>query len=278
MGQYYGHLPFIGNPADVYTDAQWRAELDRLNHDPVTGRMFRPGDLVEVRARAPGLFHDGKTNINEQHTVDPQANFDVVLLQAGYAVPAPQTITLAEVKDASDQFIFDATRITGAEHYESTLVKIPNVHFTAGTWGPNQQMTIADETGRTLPLLLGLGSGFSRYGPPTGTFDVLGVFDQEDDNEVDGFKGGYLLWAMDYDGTDFVLYRYVKPDFDHSGTVDIADYNHLVACLSGPSVLPTDPTCLNADMDGDGDVDQADFGVFQRCFAGSSGLADPNCD
>ena len=52
MGQYYGNLPFIGDPSDVYTNNQWTAELHRLDHDPATGRLFRLGDLVEVRARA----------------------------------------------------------------------------------------------------------------------------------------------------------------------------------------------------------------------------------
>lgn len=278
MGQYYGHLPFIGDPENVYTDEQWRAELNRLSRDAATGRLLRPGDLVEVRARAPGMFFNGKTNINEQHTVVPEADFDLVLLQVGDEPPEPQTITLADVKDSADQFIFDATRATGAEHYQGTLVKIQNVQFTGGTWGPDQQMTIADATGRTFPVLLGIGSGFTLYGPPDEPFDIVGIFDQEDTEGSDGYRSGYRLWVMDYDGSEFVLYRYVRPDFDRDGDVDLDDLDHLHGCALGPAILQPDPLCTDADLNEDGYVDQLDFAVFQRCSSGAERFADPMCD
>jgi hypothetical protein len=277
MGQNIGKIMGT-HPSGSYTSVAWLAELDRLNHDPDTGRLLRPGDLVEIRARAPGLAHNGKTNINEQHTNNPAANFDVILLQAASRPPTPQAIRLADVKEASDQFIFDATGATGAEHYQGDLIRIQDVQFTGGTWEPGQQMTITDGSGRTLPLLLGLGSGFSLYGPPTGSFDVVGVFDQEDADGADGYKAGYRLWAMDYDGSEFVLYRYVKPDFDQDGDVDADDATHFEDCASGPGVPQTSEPCMNADLDGDGDVDQADFGVLQRCLSAAEELADPMCD
>ncbi len=277
MGQNIGKI-HGGHPGTSYTDAEWAAEVDRLSHDPVTGRLFRPGDLVEIRARAPGLFHNGKTNINEQHIDLPEADFDVVLLQSGYSVPTPQTISLADVKDEGNQFVFDSTGATGAEHYQGALVRIQGVQWTGGTWGPNQQMTLTDGNGRTLPLLLGLGSGFTLFGPPTGTFDVVGIFDQEDETEADGYKGGYRLWAMDYDGSQFVLLRHVKPDFDGDGDVDADDLAHFEACASGPAVPPTASNCLSANFDGDIDVDQSDFAVLQRCWSGAERLADLRCD
>ena len=202
----------------------------------------------------------------------------MVLLQAGYGLPTPLNIALADVKDANDQFIFDPTRLTGAENYQGAMVKIQNVQFAGGTWGPNQQMTITDGTGRTLPVLLGLGSGFSIYGPPSGRLDVLGIFDQDDPGPAGTFEAGYYLWAMDYDGSHFVPYRYVKPDFNQDGVVDEDDRAHFDACVSGPTVLQTNPACLDMDFDGDGDVDQDDFAVFQRCWSGSDMLADPMCD
>ncbi|MGQ9649016.1 MAG: hypothetical protein ACUVXJ_02810 [Phycisphaerae bacterium] len=277
MGQNIGKI--VGNhPAGSYTDAEWLAELDRLNHDPITGRAFRSGDLVEVRARAPGLFFRGKTNINEQHQKTPLANFDIVLLQANYLSPAPQTITLADVKDSADQFIFDQSRATGAEHYQATFVRFENVQFIAGTWGRNQSMTIADGTGRTLPVLLGFGNGFAEYPAPTGSFDIVGIFDQEDKVSSDGWKNGYRLWVMDYDGNQFVLYRYVKPDFDRDGDVDETDLDYFETCASGPGIHQADSACLIADFDQDDDVDQGDFSLLQRCFSGSLELPDPNCD
>ncbi len=211
MGQYIGKI--VGNhPAGSYTDQEWVAELDRLDYDPATGHHFRPGDLVEVRARAPGLHFRGKTNINEQHANVPEADFDLVLLQADYGLPAAEVITLSEVKDAGDGFIFDQTRATGAEHYQGLLVQINNVSFVnPGDWGPNAGLTVQDGTGRTLPVLLGLGSGFTLYDPPPAPFDIIGIFDQEDYNPDDGYKDGYRLWVMDYDGSQFVVDDTVHP-------------------------------------------------------------------
>ena len=277
MGQNIGKI--VGNhPAGSYTDAEWLAELDRLSRDPVSGRPFRSGDLVEVRARAPGLFFRGKTNINEQHNKAPEMDFEIVLLAAAAGPVSPETITLADLKDASDAFIFDATRATGTEHYQGRGVIIEDVQFVSGTWGPGQSLTIADGSGRTFPVLLGRGSGFSRYPAPAAPFDIVGILDQEDTVSGDGFKAGYRLWVMDYDGKDFVLYRHVRPDFDRNGDVNSSDFDHFQACQSGPGVEQTDPACKNADFDDDNDVDQADFGVFQRCLSGNGRLPESDCD
>jgi hypothetical protein len=83
---------------------------------------------------------------------------------------------------------------------------------------------------------------------------------------------------MDCDGSQFVLVRYVKPDFDQDGDVDGDDTDHFETCASGPAVPQTDPNCLGADFDGDTDVDHEDFAVLQRCLSGPDGLADPDCD
>lgn len=277
MGQNIGKN--VGNhPAGSYTAVEWPTELARLDRDPAGGRPFRPGDLVEIRARAPGLFFRGKTNINEQHQKDPAADFDVVLLTPNYMQPLVQTITLEDLKDASDQFIFDPARATGPEHYQGTVVRIEAMQFTTGTWGPNQPMTISDGAGRTLPVLLGLGHGFARHPQPTGPVDVVGILDQEDTVATDGMKGGYRLWILDYNGSEFVLYRYVKPDFDRNGDVDAADFAQFEACVSGPAMPPSDTACLSGDFDTDGDVDQADFGILQRCMSLPTQLPDRDCD
>lgn len=277
MGQNIGKN--VGNhPAGSYTDAEWLAERDRLNHDAVDGRPFRPGDLVEVRARAPGLFFRGKTNVNEQHQKDPAADFDIVLVEAAFGLPDARTIALSELKDASDQFVFDPSRLAGPERYQGTAVRLENVQFAGGTWAPNGTLTIADGTGRTFPVLLGLGRGFSRFAQPTGVIDIVGILDQEDTNSADGLKSGYRLWVMDYDGAAFVLYRFVKPDFDRNGDVDVADFDHFRDCTSGPGLPQESAECRDSDFDGDGDVDQADFAVFQRCLSGPTELPDRRCD
>jgi hypothetical protein len=63
MGQNYGNMPWNADSELSYTNEAWTAELDRLNHDPATGRAFRKGDLVSVTANA-FAFYGGKVNIN----------------------------------------------------------------------------------------------------------------------------------------------------------------------------------------------------------------------
>jgi len=207
MGQYIGRV----GSGNSYTDAQWQAELDRLNFDPVSGHQIRAGDLIEVRARAPGLFRFGKTNINEQHSEDPAADFDVRLVQAGYGLPSPALVALADLKDDSDAFIFQQDRLSGVEQYQGTLVRLNDVHLTSTTgWGPGASLTVTDASGRTMPILLGLGQGFSQFAAPLGAgedglIDVIGILDQEDSNGDDGWRGGYRLWVMDYNGNGHVL-------------------------------------------------------------------------
>jgi len=112
------------------------------------------GDLVEVRARM-GLFYGGKMNINEAHNNTPVNDFEVVLLQANYGVPAPAALSLSDLKDASNQFIFDATRATGAEPLSGDAVELQNVRFTADSianWGINKDLVLEDQSGRTLGI------------------------------------------------------------------------------------------------------------------------------
>jgi len=204
LGQYIGRV--TGNhPAGSYDDQEFQAEMDRLNYDPLTGHFFRPGDLVEVRARAPGLAYRGKTNINEQHSKVPEADFDLVLVEPGVGLPEPELVTLSDLKDADDDFIFDASRTTGCERYQGALVAIQDVTFVDdGAWGAGAAMEITDGTGRTFPVILGLHPGFSEMGPPVGAFTVVGIMDQEDSDGGDGLKDGYRLWLMRYDGSDVI--------------------------------------------------------------------------
>jgi len=268
MGQNIGKM--VGNhPDGSYTDAEWLAELERLEHDPVTGHAFVPGDLVEVRARAPGMFYRGKTNVNEKHFNAPEMDYDIVLLEAGYGL-VPATITLAYVKDTSDQFIFDPSRLSGAEWFQGTLVEILNVSFvsTAG-WGPNAQLTIMDDTGRTLPVLLGRGAGFSTCPPPAGQVDLIGIFDQEA-TAGSPYTYGYRLWIPAATG-------YVRPhelmltgDVDCSGAVGFGDINPFVLALTSPESYGADFPCCptsNADIDGDGAVNFRDINPFVGLLA-----------
>lgn len=209
IGQCYGNLGFIQEPACSYIDQAmegarpvWYDELDRLGFNrPGTtldvSELVRAGDLVEIRARVNGFNYQGKHNVNEQHSNNPDNDYEVVILQKEYGLPAATRITLGDVKDASDVDIFDSTRQTGGELYQATLVEILNVRLQdLAVWGANADPTLLDDTGRSLPLHLGLDGAFDTEPAPTGYFNIMGIMDQKDPDNV----GGYRLLALDYSG------------------------------------------------------------------------------
>jgi hypothetical protein len=268
MGKNYGSLPWISDPTRSYTAAEWTAEIQRLNHVSISGHRFRPGDLVEVRARAPGLFYAGKTNVNEEHSKALEQNFDVCLIHAAYGLPAPSVVTLADLKDSSDRFIFDPARQIGPEHYQSGLVRIDGVSFVdTAAWAPNGGLAIQDGSGRTLPVRLGRGRCFSMYAAPVGPFDIVGILDQEDGNGNDGYKTGYRLMVFGYDGTRFFVPT-APSDTDFDEDVDLADFGRFQACFNGANRPAAQSGCDDVDFDSDADVDLRDFAVFQGCFNG----------
>lgn len=271
MGQYLGKLQGT-HPLGSYTDAEWLAELDRLTHDPMTGHEFQPGDLVEIRARAPGLSFRGKTNVNEQHSNDPTLDFDIYLLEADYGLPAPTLLDLADLKDAEDVFIFDPTRTTGCERYQGSLVRLNDVWFVdAGPWGPSASLTITDGT-LTFPVLLGRGDGYATFDPPAAPFDLVAILDQEDLNDSDGYRQGYRLWVcQDYDGNGCILPRPVAlvGDTNCDGLLSFDDIKPFAQALSGElAYLAAFPCCLwiNADCNGDHTVTFDDIKPFVNLF------------
>lgn len=205
MGQSYGNMPWLHNSELSYSNEAWGAEILRLNYDISTLRALRAGDLVEITVRA-AEFYGGKRNINEAHDIDPASNFDIRLVTADYGLPAPEVVELAEVMspggDSGDwqtwPAIFDATRATGAEHYQGMRVRMNNLSLvTTNGWNP------AAPWGRRLATATdGHGRYFSlrhpRYdlGPaPAGPFDVIGIFNQESGSGVQG-TNGYELFVQ----------------------------------------------------------------------------------
>lgn len=263
MGQNYAVMK--GDPDFNYTVQEWLDEMQRISTDPATGRPFLPGDMVEIRARAPGLFRGGKTNINEKHDNDPINDFDLVLLEPARGIPASISITLESLKDSADNFIFDYTRQTGCERYQGEIVEIQNVSFvsTAG-WAPETMMTIQDNgsPNRTFTVKLCRGSGFSIYPAPTGTFNLVGIMNQENSNTA-----GYQVWALDYNGSEFVIPHPAPGDFNYDGHVDAADFDHFSECYNGP-VHAVPMICLDADMNNDQYVDAVDFDLYSSCYNG----------
>jgi PEP-CTERM motif len=198
IGQNYGNLPFKGDPVFSYTDAQWTSELGRLNlfgGDGVTDPI-RSGDLVEIRARG-GLHYQGKMNVNEQHSNDPQKDFEIIRLVEGFGLPAPEPVALADLKDANDAFLFDPTRQSGGERYQSTLVELRDVWVNSPTdWLTDSDLAVTDGV-RMLKVHLGLNSSFDGtelYGLGE-RFNVVGILDQA---ASDGTYStdGYQLLAM----------------------------------------------------------------------------------
>jgi hypothetical protein len=133
-------------------------------------------------------------------------DFEVELLEPAAGLPQPELFTLDMVKDGSDLYIFDQTRLTGCEYYQARLVRVNDVNIIdPENWAPDGTVTIRDNTGRTFPVKLGIGDGITRYGCPTGQIDVIAIFDQENPSSSPPFKSGYRLWVPDYDGNGLVL-------------------------------------------------------------------------
>jgi hypothetical protein len=218
MGQNYGNLAWVRDSELSYTNAAWVAEVLRLSYDPETGRKFRKGDLIEVTVRR-SLFYGGKRNINEAHDISPEANFDIRLITPDYGLPAPETVTLAQVKRVDDgnpathEDIFDPTRQSGGEFYQGMRVRLVNLqlanepsltnalgakYYGTNGWNPNavwsqRLCTVTDGEGRYFTLRM------PRYsvGPmPTGRFDAIGVFTQESGSGTDGTMG-YELFVQE---------------------------------------------------------------------------------
>lgn len=212
MGQYYGKLFGNSHPDDSYSPEAWTAEMTRLNEinlvgETDTGHVLRMGDRVRVTGYAMFRPGHGKTNINERHSIGSAMDFTVEWLGSNVAPLSAETITLADLQadDTSADYdatypMFDASRMTGAEYYQGTLVRIQDVHFDGGTWGPDETLTLTDGT-HSLDCLLGISDDFLQPNVlDDAGFDVIGILDQESGN-----KEGYRVWVMGYDGTSDVL-------------------------------------------------------------------------
>ncbi|MFW6132280.1 MAG: PEP-CTERM sorting domain-containing protein [Planctomycetota bacterium] len=212
MGQYYGKLFGNTHPDDSYSPEAWNAEMTRLNEidlvgESDTGHLLRMGDRVRVTGYAMFRPGHGKTNINERHSTSNAMDFTVEWLGDNAGPLSPEPITLEDLQaDANSAGydpnypMFDASRTTGAEYYQGALVRIRDVRFSGGTWGPDETLTLTEGT-RSLDCRLGISDDFLQ--PKVlddAGFDVIGILDQESGN-----KEGYRVWVMGYDGSSDVL-------------------------------------------------------------------------
>ncbi|MFW6154066.1 MAG: hypothetical protein ACOC95_02520 [Planctomycetota bacterium] len=262
MGQNYGNHIMNQDPLYNYTDAEWTAELGRLNlvgGDGVTDPI-RAGDLVEMRARG-GLHYQGKMNVNEMHSNSPDNDFEIVRLAPGFGLPAPTPLALAALKTADDAFIFDPTRQSGGERHQSTRVELRGVWVTdAAAWTADSDITVTDGT-RTFTVHLGLNPSFdgtALFGPGE-PFNVVGILDQAASDGVFS-TDGYQLLVMD--AADVTAGSPRRPgDIDGDGDVDLDDF-----VLLKQNFGRLDATIDEGDVDGDGDVDLDDFVLLKQNF------------
>ena len=225
LGQLYNNLPWVA-PDGGYTNEEFIAELSRLN-----AARFSPGDRIRVTGYF--LSYNGKLNINEQHNKNPDHDFTIELVERGVGLPRPEVVTLEDLKDGDDEFIFDPDRQTGCEYYQSRLIKIEDVYFAdANDWGSNGELVITDGT-KTLPVKLGRGNGiYAGSNNLEETFDIIGIMDQESPD----LTNGYRLYVMNYDGNGSVLAacehrRADMPgDINLDGVVDIDDFIEIIEC------------------------------------------------
>ena len=186
------------NPNIYYTDDQWLAEMQRLNYpnyqgSPVT-EPLRRGDLVLVQANAPGLFFRGKYNINEQHSTDPAKDFYITILQRNVPLSAAQ-ITLADLKDSNNNFIFDQSRATGCERYQGSLVHLDGLLLVnPQNWALDGTVTVK-QGNLTFPLKLGIDPALAAINAAllaTTPFSLTAILDQEDSGSP--YTDNYRLW------------------------------------------------------------------------------------
>jgi len=197
LAQLYDNLPWI-MPGGGYSNREFVAELTRLN-----AARFSVGDRIRVTGYF--LSYMGKMNVNEQHSKNPDHDFIIEVMTRGVGLPKPEVVSLDELKDAQDRFIFDPARLVGGEYYQGRLVKIEDVNIAdANAWEPGGTLTVTDGK-KTFPVKLGRGNGI--YG---GSFnlsqpcDVIGILDQESTD----LRSGYRLYVVDYDGNGHVLASY----------------------------------------------------------------------
>jgi autotransporter-associated beta strand protein len=267
MGQNYGNLGFISDPTDCYTNQAWYDELNRLQlwHPDTPGlpapvsQPVRKGDLVEIRTSIGGMYYSGMMNVNEQHDIDPAADFEIVVLQHNYGLPSATQLTLADLKNADKSFIFNAAapRASGAEHYQSSLVQLTSVRLTdPRLWGPNMDMKLTDDAGRDIDVHLGLDAGFYQYMPPQGEYDVTGIIHQSSANGRDG----YVLMSLE--AANFSALPGTAAPVWNGGGSDA--YWNSVANWSGPALNST----WELHFDGDVSLNSVDNLAANSAFAG----------
>ncbi|OHB66556.1 MAG: hypothetical protein A2Y76_05330 [Planctomycetes bacterium RBG_13_60_9] len=197
LAQLYDNLPWV-MPGGGYSNDEFIAELARIN-----AAQFSPGDRIRVTGWF--LSYKGKMNINEQHYNNPDHDFTIELVARGVGLPRPEVVSLDELKDDQDRFVFDPARLVGGEYHQGRLIKVEDVNVVdARGWGPDATLTVTNGK-KTLPVKLGRGNGvYPGSFNLTQPCDVIGILDQDSTD----LRSGYRLYVMNYDGNGQVLASY----------------------------------------------------------------------
>lgn len=194
-------IPWGSSPYTLYNATEWENELDRVTN----GYSLQYGDVVLVEANAPGMFFNGKFNVNEQHLADPAKDFNVTVI--GHVDPTAIPIALDDLKNPDDTFIFDDIRATGCEHYQASLVSLENLQLVSGDWAADGTVTVQQlipviaSVPYTLTFDLKLGLDEDLFSPAITNaieggvmFDLTAILDQEDGDGNGYYDSGYRLW------------------------------------------------------------------------------------
>ncbi len=211
-GDYGGAAMYMANWGNYYNSStvEWSTELNRLT----SNGALKYGDVVRVTAGYPGETYNGKFNINEgMHAggavADTARDYNIEIL--GNTTPTAANITLADLKDSNNRFIFDQNRKTGCEHYQASLVHLDGLTLdSSSTWATNGTVVV-HQGDRTFNMKLGLDSDLmstETLAKLTSTFSITAILDQEETDggaaataanlkQVDGYTGEYRLWLTD---------------------------------------------------------------------------------
>jgi hypothetical protein len=258
MAQLYDNLPWI-MPGGGYSNQVFIAELARIN-----AARFSVGDRIRVTGWF--LSYKGKNKINEQHSNSLDHDFTVEVLARGVGLPRPEAVSLDELKDDQDRFVFDPARLVGGEYYQGRLIKVEDVNVVdAKDWRPGGTLTVTNGR-KTLTVRLGRGNGiypgaFNLEQP----FDVIGILDQDSTD----LRDGYQLYVVNYDGNGRILASYehrMADQLPRSIPIENASFEAPPIDLTGFPVLPYIDGWMEIDRD---PLGSTNTGVFANTAADS---------
>ena len=161
-----------------------------------------PGDRVRVNGFL--LDYWGKTNMNSRHSGAAVMDFIVELDPTDPHPGMPAPVAIPNVA-ACNTF-------SGGETYQTQWCKLTDVWIVdpptddppwgnGWGWGAGKSLLVTDASGATLPVYLSESGDFDQYFAPNGTFDVVGLFDQEDPGTdigggITAYTDNYRLWAL----------------------------------------------------------------------------------